>query len=395
MLIPYNTDAPIYHWPVATVGLIATNVVVFFGMMGASPDQIEPWILHWGQGWNPLQWVSSIFMHAGIGHLLGNMFCLWGFGLIVEGKIGWWRFLAVYLGIGVGQSMIEQTMMLGATTGGSLGASAAIFGILAIALIWAPANEFNCMFIVFIGLMFRVFYFECAVRTLATIALVLDLLILMVTVLATGSLAQSVGTAMLHLMGAALGLVVGVVMLRKGWVDCENWDIFSIWAGRNRSETVDVDALRASSPPELPGELVRQRRLAAAVQIREILGDGRAVLAYRAHQKMQRTLPGWQLPEREFLQLISGLCQQEQWSEAVLAMVEYLRTYHRRALEVRLKLALILVEKEGRPVQALRVLAKIQAETLTSKQRELYLRLQRKAERLARDNPYEVAADDW
>ncbi len=395
MLFPYDTDAPIYHWPIATVGLIATNVVVFFGMVGASLPDLEPWILQWGQGWQPVQWVSSRFMHAGLGHLVGNMFCLWGFGLIVEGKIGWWRFLAVYLGIGVSQGMIEQTMMLGATAGGSLGASAAIFGILAIALVWAPANEYSCVFFLFIGLWFRPIYFECTVRTLATFALVLDLLILMLTILATGSLAQSVGTAMLHLMGAAIGLVVGVVMLRKGWVDCENWDIFSIWAGRNRSETVDVDTLRDTSAPALPGELVRQRRQSALQQIRDILADGQAVLAYRAHQRMQRTLPTWQLPEREFFQLIAGLLKQRQWSEAVPAMVEYLREHDQHAIEVRLKLALILVEKEERPVQALRVLAKIRAETLTTKQRELYSRLQRKAERLKRDNPYEPVADDW
>ncbi|MCH8044599.1 MAG: hypothetical protein IID44_12875 [Planctomycetes bacterium] len=30
MLIPYNTDAPIYHWPIATVGLIVLNTMLFW-----------------------------------------------------------------------------------------------------------------------------------------------------------------------------------------------------------------------------------------------------------------------------------------------------------------------------------------------------------------------------
>lgn len=76
-------------------------------------------------------------------------------------------------------------------------------------------------------------------------------------------------------------------------------------------------------------------------------------------------------------------------------MVEYLQKYRRRAAQVRLKLANVLVEKEGRPVQALHVLAKIDAETLSEKERELLSRLQRKADKLKRENPYEVVADDW
>ena len=31
MIIPYSTDAPLYHWPVMTVSLIVINTVVFFG----------------------------------------------------------------------------------------------------------------------------------------------------------------------------------------------------------------------------------------------------------------------------------------------------------------------------------------------------------------------------
>ncbi len=57
-------------------------------------------------------------------HLVGNMFFLWGFGLVVEGKLGWWRFLLLYLTIGAIYSVIIQTSMLGATEGGALGASA-------------------------------------------------------------------------------------------------------------------------------------------------------------------------------------------------------------------------------------------------------------------------------
>lgn len=70
-------------------------------------------LLQYGNGIRSWQWVTSIFMHAGIGHLVGNMIFLWSFGLIVEGKVGWKVFLAIYFLMGVGESGIEQIMMLG------------------------------------------------------------------------------------------------------------------------------------------------------------------------------------------------------------------------------------------------------------------------------------------
>lgn len=49
-------------------------------------------LLSWGDGYHPLQWVTSIFDHLGIVHLAFNLIALSCFGLIGEGKIGWWRF---------------------------------------------------------------------------------------------------------------------------------------------------------------------------------------------------------------------------------------------------------------------------------------------------------------
>ncbi|MCH7591138.1 rhomboid family intramembrane serine protease, partial [PVC group bacterium] len=40
------------------------------------------------------------FVHFGEAHLVANMFFLWVFGLVVEGKTGWWKYLLIYFGIG-------------------------------------------------------------------------------------------------------------------------------------------------------------------------------------------------------------------------------------------------------------------------------------------------------
>src|SRR5688572_17077130 len=115
MLIPYNTDAPIYHWPYATLGTIILNALIYLGITSLGPESQEwiyqHFILIYGE-WNPLQWLTSNYMHGGFMHVLGNMIVLWGIGIIIEGKVGWWGFLAIYNGIGVVQSGIEQTLML-------------------------------------------------------------------------------------------------------------------------------------------------------------------------------------------------------------------------------------------------------------------------------------------
>ena len=62
MLIPYNTDAPIYHWPFATLGTIIVNAL-FFLTIAAMPEERQDWVynhfmLVYG-AWNPLQWLTS------------------------------------------------------------------------------------------------------------------------------------------------------------------------------------------------------------------------------------------------------------------------------------------------------------------------------------------------
>jgi membrane associated rhomboid family serine protease len=219
---PYSTDAPVYYWPFATVGLIAANLIVFMGMMLGTINNPEDWIVWYGQGLHPTQWITSMFAHVDIGHVLGNMLFLWVFGLIVEGKLGWWKFLASYLGIGVLHAMLEQLIMLGYSgeVPGSLGASAAIFGLMAMATVWAPLNEITFFWVFFI----RMGTFDVSVLMMAGLYTGMELFFVFL-------FGGSAGSSMLHLSGFALGVPLAVVLLRRGVVDCEGWDLFHVWRG--------------------------------------------------------------------------------------------------------------------------------------------------------------------
>ena len=145
ILIPLSTDAPIYHWPWMTLVLIGVNFVAFLLTgRGALP---EGWMLTFGQGLHPVEWLANNFLHFGILHFIGNMIFLWSFGIVVEGKLGWWRYLLLYLLIGIAGGAIVQAAMLGqigADPPGSGGASLCIYALLAICIVWAPKNEMDC-----------------------------------------------------------------------------------------------------------------------------------------------------------------------------------------------------------------------------------------------------------
>jgi len=83
-LFPTGTDAPLYHWPFATGGMILFNVLVFI-LQVAMPEQAEFFILDFGT-LNPITWFSAICMHGSVSHLVGNMVVLFLFGWIVEGE---------------------------------------------------------------------------------------------------------------------------------------------------------------------------------------------------------------------------------------------------------------------------------------------------------------------
>lgn len=99
-------------------GLAITDRLLYAGVYSL-PGNLEPWRM-----------ITSIFVHSTglIFHVLLNMYTLWIFGQLLEGLLGRWRFLALYLIAGLGGSV--GVLWLGDPRVAVVGASGAIFGLM-------------------------------------------------------------------------------------------------------------------------------------------------------------------------------------------------------------------------------------------------------------------------
>ena len=88
--------------------------------------------------------LSSIFLHGGILHLAGNMLALWAFGQRVEDACGPWRYLAFYLFCGVVADIIS-TMSRSTESIPGIGASGAVYGLMAAYLILYPRGKIKML----------------------------------------------------------------------------------------------------------------------------------------------------------------------------------------------------------------------------------------------------------
>lgn len=436
IIVPFNTDAPIYHFPAATIGTIVLNVVLFIPVFlhpdpygleaeygdwdaeterefdaeygddvdeefaeGDAEEMLpepgptrEPgakpiWrlmTLEYGK-FRPWQWLTANYMHADIFHLLGNMFVLWGFGLVVEGKVGWWRFLAIYNAIGVAGWCLVQLVMFFADGGIALGASLAIFGLLAVALIWAPANEMSC----FMLLGIRPLVFDASILAIASGALFLQVGVSafhVVTMTGMG-LGLRITSEILHLIGAIFGVGVGVVMVKRNLVDCENWDVFSVMAGRHqktlqqdreevsreldRIQRAEKKKLSAAEGPARP--VVSGAQLVEQFQQQVAAGDSAA--AGLALQRGAQQVLGFQVPEADYVKYVQLLRSQQQWELAVHALEDYEKRYTERTVTMQLARIHILIQPLNRLREAWQLLETINPAFLEPSQKATYDKL--------------------
>ena len=156
MVFPLYDDNPL-KWPVpplATWGLIALNILIFLiqvsldgpderamvASFGATPAALVRDIPATGAVPPELTLVTSMFLHGGWDHLLGNMIYLWVFADDIEEALGWLRFLVFYFLSGILAALGFAALDIHSTTP-MIGASGAISGVLAAYLMLRPCAK--------------------------------------------------------------------------------------------------------------------------------------------------------------------------------------------------------------------------------------------------------------
>jgi membrane associated rhomboid family serine protease len=175
--IPLRDDNPTSRFPAVTVGLIAVNALVWLyelqrGVVLSTLDYglIPSWLL---QGVRdgpialpglgsvllhqevPVPWtiLTSMFLHGGWMHVLGNMWFLWIFGDNVEDAMGRGRFAGFYLLCGLAAAL-AQVLVYPNSEAPMVGASGAIAGVLGAYLILHPRARVRCLWVLVIFVTF-------------------------------------------------------------------------------------------------------------------------------------------------------------------------------------------------------------------------------------------------
>ena len=157
------------RWPVVTAALVAINVAVFLlelSVQSRNPALLNTMIERWGVvpreyrlgtdlppefGFLPY-WATlgtSMFLHGGWGHLLGNMLYLWIFGDNVEDRLGRVPFIFFYLATGI-VGAVAQILAAPSSPIPTIGASGAISGVLGAYLVMFPHKQVRVLLFYFV-----------------------------------------------------------------------------------------------------------------------------------------------------------------------------------------------------------------------------------------------------
>jgi membrane associated rhomboid family serine protease len=170
-MFPLKDDIPSQTTPVVTMALIAINIVVFLYQVslqvtgdagasaavqafvfefGAVPCRISGLCAAAGDFPPPVATIfTSMFLHGGWAHILGNMLFLWIFGDNVEAAFGHLGYLLFYFVCGIGSGLVHAAFNLHSHLP-AVGASGAISGVLGAYIVLEPRNRILSLIFIFV-----------------------------------------------------------------------------------------------------------------------------------------------------------------------------------------------------------------------------------------------------
>jgi rhomboid family protein len=144
-MFPIRDTQPSYSKPVVTVLLIVVNLLVFLFEFSLDPYTLNQFIAHYGLIPDPRYFhisaiFTSMFVHGGWLHVLGNMWFLWIFGDNIEDILGHEKYLLFYLLCGVAAAL-TQVFFSPDSRVPMVGASGAIAGVMGAYMVKFPRSR--------------------------------------------------------------------------------------------------------------------------------------------------------------------------------------------------------------------------------------------------------------
>jgi membrane associated rhomboid family serine protease len=132
-MFPLRDDRPTYTAPIVTTLLIVACALVFFFELSLDEYSRDYFINTYGvvpAHLRPVTLLTSLFIHGGWSHIIGNMLFLWAFGKSLEDAMGHTKFLAFYLigGVAAGITHVVFNLFTTLPTVGASGAIACVMG---------------------------------------------------------------------------------------------------------------------------------------------------------------------------------------------------------------------------------------------------------------------------
>ncbi len=154
-MFPLSDVIPSRTTPYVTITIIALNALAFLYQLQLDSSAVQLLWQHFGLVPAHFAWtavLSSMFLHAGWLHLLGNMLYLWIFGDNVEDSLGHGGFALFYVAAGTVAALGQVAMAAGSTLP-MIGASGATAGVMGAYLVIYPRSRV-------LTAVFLLFYFD-------------------------------------------------------------------------------------------------------------------------------------------------------------------------------------------------------------------------------------------
>lgn len=142
-MIPLRDTQPSHSAPVVTVAIIIVNVMSFLYQISLDSYSLNHFIAQHAIIPDRLQYqdmVTSMFMHGGWMHLIGNMWFLWIYGDNVEDVLGHSKYLIFYLLCGIAAAVLHVVLNPYSRVP-TLGASGAIAGVMGAYMVKFPHSR--------------------------------------------------------------------------------------------------------------------------------------------------------------------------------------------------------------------------------------------------------------